>query len=87
MQEASRSSVQHVRLVCAQDLTKISEPVSDEADEGMRMVPSFFGWFMPPDEDRAGDDELAEIIREHIWPNPLQLYMGEAVRAVLVFGA
>lgn len=34
---------------------------------------SFFGWFL--DHNDAGADELGEVIKDDIWPNPLQYYL------------
>ncbi|XP_078739167.1 protein SET isoform X2 [Lampetra fluviatilis] len=36
---------------------------------------SFFTWFT--DHSDAGADELGEVIKDDIWPNPLQFYLGE----------
>ena len=34
---------------------------------------SFFTWFI--DHSDAGADELGEVIKDDIWPNPLQYYL------------
>ncbi|EHB02968.1 Protein SET [Heterocephalus glaber] len=34
---------------------------------------SFFTWFT--DHSDAGTDELGEVIKDAIWPNPLQYYL------------
>ena len=34
---------------------------------------SFFTWFT--DHSDAGADELGEVIKDDIWPNPLQYYL------------
>ena len=34
---------------------------------------SFFTWFT--DRSDAGADELGEVIKDDIWPNPLQYYL------------
>jgi len=34
---------------------------------------SFFGWFL--DHTDAGADELGEVIKDDVWPNPLQYYL------------
>ena len=34
---------------------------------------SFFSWFNDPGD--AGADELGEVIKDDIWPNPLQYYL------------
>lgn len=65
-----------------QDLTQLNVP--DEADEDGQQATSFFHWFTEPADEPATEDEVAETIREQIWPNPLQLYMGETVRAPVV---
>jgi len=36
--------------------------------------PSFFTWFA--DNPEAGMDEIGEAIKDEIWPNPLQFYLG-----------
>lgn len=36
---------------------------------------SFFAWFLDPVE--SGTDEIAEIIKDQIWPNPLDYYLSE----------
>ena len=41
-------------------------PIDDDQD-------SFFGWFS--DHTEAGADELAEVIKDDVWPNPLQYYL------------
>ena len=67
-----------------QDLTQAKPPAGDEAEEDGQQATSFFQWFdVPaPEDEPATEDEIAEIMREHIWPNPLQLYMGETVRTL-----
>ena len=35
---------------------------------------SFFSWFS--DNPDAGMDEIGEAIKDEIWPNPLQFYLG-----------
>ena len=34
---------------------------------------SFFTWFIAHSD--AGADELGEVIKDDIWPNPLQYYL------------
>ena len=34
---------------------------------------SFFSWFT--DHSEAGADELGEVIKDDIWPNPLQYFL------------
>ena len=38
---------------------------------------SFFGWFN--DHADAGADELGEVIKDDIWPNPLQYYLASEI--------
>ena len=35
---------------------------------------SFFSWFN--DQSEGGTDEVGELIKDDIWPNPLQYYLG-----------
>ncbi|XP_033114884.1 protein SET-like [Anneissia japonica] len=55
------------------DLTERSNP----QQKGRRREPdepeSFFCWFT--DHTDAGADELGEVIKDDIWPNPLQYYL------------
>ena len=37
--------------------------------------PSFFAWFLKSTEE--GYDEVGDAIKDEIWPNPLQFYLGE----------
>jgi len=36
---------------------------------------SFFTWFVKPTDE--GYDEIGDAIKDEIWPNPLQFYLGE----------
>jgi len=36
---------------------------------------SFFSWFIKPTDE--GYDEIGDAIKDEIWPNPLQFYLGE----------
>jgi len=36
---------------------------------------SFFNWFVKPTDE--GYDEIGDAIKDEIWPNPLQFYLGE----------
>lgn len=38
---------------------------------------SFFSWFL--NHDDAGADELGEVIKDDIWPNPLQYYLASEI--------
>lgn len=59
---------------CWQDLTKQPSPqkVGKKRSHGEQQE-SFFGWFL--DHTDAGADELGEVIKDDIWPNPLQYYL------------
>jgi len=62
-----------------QDLTK-SKSAQSQKGEHKRLhtdQESFFGWFL--DHNDAGADELGEVIKDDIWPNPLQYYLVSAV--------
>ena len=72
-----------VWLMGLQDLTQLN--ALDEAHKDGQQTTSFFHWFTEPVD--GAEDEVAETIREQIWPNPLQLYMGETVRALYQPGA
>lgn len=43
---------------------------------------SFFTWFT--DHSDAGADELGEVIKDDIWPNPLQYYLVRASTGVFL---
>merc|ERR1739838_996719 len=57
------------------DLTKKNTNMADD-DEDFKEKDekeSFFSWFN--DNGENGSDELGEVIKEDIWPNPLQYYL------------
>ena len=58
-----------------QDLTKKSSTPSKGGarKRNHEEQESFFGWFS--DHGDAGADELGEVIKDDIWPNPLQYYL------------
>lgn len=58
-----------------QDLTKRSGQTSNKAGKKRQHEEpeSFFTWFT--DHSDAGADELGEVIKDDIWPNPLQYYL------------
>ncbi|CAK0781990.1 hypothetical protein CVIRNUC_005524 [Coccomyxa viridis] len=64
------------------DLT-VDQKSPEASEEGVKQSQpkeSFFQWFMQTGErrdDEFNSDEIADIIREQIWPNPLPLYYGE----------
>ena len=57
------------------DLTKCSSQTQNKASRKRRHgePESFFTWFT--DHPDAGADELGEVIKDDIWPNPLQYYL------------
>ena len=56
--------------MAGKDLTK---PQNGDADSKKRPLESdsFFTWFS--DVSDAGADELGEVMKDDIWPNPLQV--------------
>ena len=61
--------------ICVQDLTKRSSQTQNKAGRKRQHEEpeSFFTWFT--DHADAGADELGEVIKDDIWPNPLQYYL------------
>ena len=63
----------------SQDLTARPPQTEEEEVESVGQKrphedpPSFFCWFN--DCDTASGDEIAEIIKDEIWPNPMQYYL------------
>lgn len=58
-----------------QDLTKRTGQTPNKAGKKRQHEEpeSFFTWFT--DHSDAGADELGEVIKDDIWPNPLQYYL------------
>lgn len=58
-----------------QDLTKRTGQTPNKAGKKRQHEEpeSFFTWFT--DHSDAGSDELGEVIKDDIWPNPLQYYL------------
>ncbi len=56
-----------------QDLTKKTSPAKGGRKRNHEEQESFFSWFL--DHGDAGADELGEVIKDDIWPNPLQYYL------------
>ena len=57
-----------------QDLTKkANSPAKGGRKRSPEEQESFFCWFS--DHGDAGADELGEVIKDDIWPNPLQYYL------------
>lgn len=62
-------------LCMMQDLTKRTGQTQNKAGKKRQHEEpeSFFTWFT--DHSDAGADELGEVIKDDIWPNPLQYYL------------
>lgn len=62
-------------FVHLQDLTKRSIQTQNKVGRKRQHEEpeSFFTWFT--DHADAGADELGEVIKDDIWPNPLQYYL------------
>ena len=67
-----------------QDLT-VDQRSLEGSEEGIQQPQpkeTFFQWFAQTgdrQDEEFNSDEIADIIREQIWPNPLPLYYGEVV--------
>uniref|UniRef100_A0A8I5T4W4 SET n=1 Tax=Pongo abelii TaxID=9601 RepID=A0A8I5T4W4_PONAB len=64
-----------IKWKSGKDLTKRSSQTQNKASRKRRHEEpeSFFTWFT--DHSDAGADELGEVIKGDIWPNPLQYYL------------
>uniref|UniRef100_A0A3B3H7K5 SET nuclear proto-oncogene b n=1 Tax=Oryzias latipes TaxID=8090 RepID=A0A3B3H7K5_ORYLA len=64
-----------IKWKTGKDLTKRSGQTSNKAGKKRQHEEpeSFFTWFT--DHSDAGADELGEVIKDDIWPNPLQYYL------------
>uniref|UniRef100_A0A3B3DX09 SET nuclear proto-oncogene b n=1 Tax=Oryzias melastigma TaxID=30732 RepID=A0A3B3DX09_ORYME len=64
-----------IKWKTGKDLTKRSAQTSNKAGKKRQHEEpeSFFTWFT--DHSDAGADELGEVIKDDIWPNPLQYYL------------
>ncbi|XP_074654215.1 protein SET-like [Tubulanus polymorphus] len=60
-----------------QDLTKRSQGNAKDRKRRHDDQESFFCWFT--DHGDAGADELGEVIKDDIWPNPLQYYLASEI--------
>ena len=58
-----------------------SEIKTIDLKRGRQEAQSFFDWFS--EESNSVTDELGEIIKDEIWPNPLQFYLVSYVRLEL----
>lgn len=56
-----------------QDLTKPPSQAKGDRKRAHDQQDSFFSWFT--DHADAAADELGEVIKDDIWPNPLQYYL------------
>ena len=83
-EESMQSMLSHAGVLSVQDLTvdQKSLEASEAGIEQPQPKETFFQWFQQTGERRDEEfnsDEIADIIREQIWPNPLPLYYGEVV--------
>nr|XP_035128504.1 protein SET-like [Callithrix jacchus] len=64
-----------IKWKSGKDLTKRSSQTQNKASRKRQYEEpeSFFTWFT--DHSDAGADELGEVIKDDIWPNPLQYYL------------
>uniref|UniRef100_A0A2K5P7S2 Protein SET n=1 Tax=Cercocebus atys TaxID=9531 RepID=A0A2K5P7S2_CERAT len=64
-----------IKWKSGKDLTKRSSQTQNKAGRKKQHEEpgSFFTWFT--DHSDAGADELGEVIKDDIWPNPLQYYL------------
>ncbi|XP_064221610.1 protein SET-like [Aotus nancymaae] len=64
-----------IKWKSGKDLTKCSSQMQNKASRKRQHEEpeSFFTWFT--DHSDAGADELGEVIKDDIWPNPLQYYL------------
>ncbi|XP_064649391.1 protein SET-like [Lineus longissimus] len=66
-----------IKWLAGQDLTKRSQQTKDGKKRVHEEQESFFCWFT--DHADAGADELGEVIKDDIWPNPLQYYLAAEI--------
>ncbi|KAL8612135.1 hypothetical protein ACOMHN_021948 [Nucella lapillus] len=59
------------------DLTKKNAAAQKGKKRAHEEQESFFCWFS--DHGDAGSDELGEVIKDDIWPNPLQYYLASEI--------
>ncbi|XP_078493810.1 protein SET-like isoform X1 [Ciona intestinalis] len=62
-----------IRWKEGKDLTKRETQNNSKGKRKHEEPESFFSWFNDPGD--AGADELGEVIKDDIWPNPLQYYL------------
>ncbi|KAH9512936.1 hypothetical protein Btru_037106 [Bulinus truncatus] len=61
------------------DLTKQNTSESNGRKRKMEPILSFFTWFTNNSDPNA--DEIAEVIKDDMWPNPLQYYLASEAGA------
>ncbi|XP_067662294.1 protein SET-like [Haliotis asinina] len=66
-----------IKWKSGKDLTKKSSQPSKGRKRNHEEQESFFCWFS--DHGDAGADELGEVIKDDIWPNPLQYYLASEI--------
>ncbi|XP_052222167.1 protein SET-like [Dreissena polymorpha] len=67
-----------IKWCSGKDLTKKSNsPAKGSRKRSPEEQESFFCWFS--DHGDAGADELGEVIKDDIWPNPLQYYLASEI--------
>ncbi|KAL1774352.1 SET isoform X1 [Sigmodon hispidus] len=71
----SSSKYTEIKWKSGKDLTKCSSQTQNKASRKRQHEEpeSFFTWFT--DHSDAGADELGEVIKDDIWPKPLQYYL------------
>ncbi|XP_055982449.1 protein SET-like [Sorex fumeus] len=69
------SKATEIKWKSGKDLTKRASQTQNKASRKRQHEEpeSFFTWFT--DHSDAGADELSEVIKDDIWPNPLQYYL------------
>uniref|UniRef100_H0XL77 Protein SET n=1 Tax=Otolemur garnettii TaxID=30611 RepID=H0XL77_OTOGA len=69
-----------IKWKSGKDLTKRPSQMQNKASrKRKRQEPeTFFAWFT--DQTDASPDELGELIKDDIWPNPLQYYLSPGVK-------
>lgn len=65
---------------------EVEDPDREDGSKILQAKTSFFQWFEMTGSNET-EDEIADIIREQIWPNPLQLYYGEGVSHCFLSGS
>ena len=70
-----------------QDLTKRTAPqIKVGKKRRFEDTETFFTWFT--DQTDSGADEVGEVMKDDIWPNPLQYYLvGSPLPTVMTFTA